>query len=125
MIRLTARLLAPFIVLACLTGCGCDRVFSATVYAFVDEDGNGQKNANEHSLPGVTFTVYDERSSSKFRLTKITDESGKAEFSFMYGCRDVAEWVIEATPPAGFRVTTPTRVRQGGPRHVAFVADEE
>ncbi len=116
------RALPVVLSVVLLTGCSQDCLWGGRAQAWIDRDANGVWDAGEPPLPGVTFSVVDARSKSRW-AQGVSDASGGASLHFLYGC-DRREWEVQAQPPAGYRRTTPERVRDGTPFRFGFAPTE-
>jgi hypothetical protein len=81
--------------------------------AWIDEDKNGTRNANEPPLQGVEFFVDDVTN----RFTDVgeeavSNEKGSAElYVFLPDCPRVDYFEVYAEPPSGYQETTQSRIR--------------
>lgn len=82
-----------------------DCISFADVYTWLDLDGDGQQGTEEPPLPGVSILITGVGST-----TVITDATGEAHYAPMYGCPPWRDLVAIATPPPGYRLTTPERM---------------
>lgn len=104
------------LVIGCMQDPNMARVCSESaatyeVSAWIDENGNGQWDAAESPLPDVQIELrqafcggdpfFQAMPGSKFSL----GQDGKESVSVLYACCGVD--AIAATPPAGYRATTP------------------
>ena len=81
--------------------------------AWIDENENGIWDKNEKPLMGVLFVIEDSQQESNLNAESTSDEKGEAFLRvFPNTCRSLeeADLVIKATPPLGYRVTTPIQV---------------
>jgi hypothetical protein len=94
-------------VMACSVDCGWD----GAVEAWIDLDGNGQREAGEEPLANVVVFVLVAGEDVRYENDyAVTDTQGLASFSvFLPGCPKVV-LKFWARPPAGYEATTLERV---------------
>jgi hypothetical protein len=91
-----------------------DCISFADIYAWHDLDEDGQQETDEPPLPGATIVI-----TGIGTKTVTTDATGEAHHSVLYGCPahhsvlygcPWRDFVAIATPPPGYRLTTPDRL---------------
>lgn len=88
--------------------------FRRTAYAWIDQNGNGQRDDDETSLAGVTLIVEDTVSGYATR-SQPSDPQGNLSLSiFLGGCPEVA-FQLSADPPTGYVATTRQPIRSSYP----------
>jgi len=97
--------------------CGWDGVAKA----WLDKNRNGKWEPNEPPLAGVTFFIDDTLNHyTNVGKEAVSDRTGRADVNvWLPGCPAV-EFEIYATPPAGYRLTTPARMRALGKKLFEF-----
>jgi hypothetical protein len=89
---------------------GC--VNDGYISAWTDVNGDGLREDGEPPLDGAKFAIIDERELGEYGSALPWHGSGEYFFHFMYPCGK-RQWVISATPPHGYRPTTPNRLPEG------------
>lgn len=80
------------------------------VSAWVDANGNRQRDTDEQPLAGVEFLVKGLDSGLEYGLEGTSDTAGLADLSiFFAGCPD-ERLELAVRPPTGYRATTAERV---------------
>lgn len=81
-----------------------------SVSAWVDANGNRQRDTDEQPLAGVEFLVKGLDSGLEYGLEGTSDTAGLADLSiFFAGCPD-ERLELTARPPTGYRAATAERV---------------
>lgn len=111
------RLTYTALLLLSLTGCESSKVLPqplvadcrwfATVSTWRDDNRDGQRQANESSLDGVNFTV---EGNPSIKDGGVTDQRGFASIGLHLWKCSGAQFTVRATPPPGYRATTPVDV---------------
>jgi hypothetical protein len=108
-----ALLLALALLPAFASGCSADCGWTTKAQAFVDDNHNGRWDQGESPLSGVKFRVVDAQGNSDYGGGWESDDSGNAPIAFFVSCNRSTEFVLFATPPEGFVLTTAEWVDAG------------
>ena len=84
-----------------------------TAKAWDDQNENGLWDKSEAPLAGVEFVVINNQQEYRFRDRSTSDKNGEAELlTFPYTCDSLhgINLLVQATPPEGYRATTPEQV---------------
>lgn len=81
--------------------------------AWIDENDNGVWDNSEKPLMGVFFELNDGQGDYNYLYEPISDENGEFYLSiFPNTCESLekVELILRATPPHGYRATTPSEI---------------
>lgn len=104
-----------------------DCMWRGTAKAWIDENGNGNWDANERPLSGVSFHIDDVHNKYNDVGGAVSNAGGIADLSvWLPGCPNVA-FEIYVIAPTGYRSTTQPRVsiRGEGPFLFGFAAERD
>ena len=106
------RLVVILTLIMFTAGCySVDCVWWDTAEAWIDQNENGVWDSSEQPLSEVRFHIDDVRNDHQgVGDEAISNKQGKADLRvWMAGCPTV-ELEVYATPPDGYRFTTPSRI---------------
>ena len=103
-------LLLACIILVNAAGCipdvTSDCSWFAWVSAWVDENGNGVRDASDPALESVQFHVYESSSHAEVGRKASSDYTGQAELSVGGSVCTPTHFEVSADPPTGYHLTT-------------------